>query len=426
MKGWKEALAFFRSERVQEIADTVLETSFLGFLVLLFFSSQAANFALILLGLSWIVRRLSVPSFFPKTPLEKPLLFFFLSLSLSALFSETRSHSLQQLASEAPKILVIFFGSLEYLRDQDRFRRLFWAGAWVILIIGADGLLQLLVGHDWIRGATLSRGRVRAHFPSPTFFEYPLPLFSFPLLLLEERGRWWEKAFLGLAALAFAAGSFFSGTRSVWIGLALILFLMALSSRRRVLYLCFFGILILAVTILPIAKSSRRLSSLGELVSQQRYQRMLAWQISYRMFLSRPILGKGLDFFEKYERNAELQRPYLSPSLYERVRAGGKRVVFPVYHPHSIYLEVLASQGLIGMAAFLFVLITLFLSLWRKRRGPPLFFWATFASLLSFLVCGAVGTSVYRLWSYGIFWLLAGMGLSLKGENEIGSRGVSI
>ena len=262
---------------------------------------------------------------------------------------------------------------------------------------------------------------MRAHFSAPTFFEYPLPLFSFPLLLLEERGEWWKRAFLGLAVLAFALSAAFSGTRSVWIALALILILVALSSRRRILYLCSLGILILAVAVLPIAKTRHRLSSLEDLVSEQRYQRMLSWQISYRMFLSRPILGRGLDFFEKYKKNAELQRPYLSPSLYERVKARGKGVVFPVYHPHSIYLEVLASQGVIGMAAFLSILIVLFHSLWRKRRGPPLLLWGTRAALLSFLICGALGTSFYHLWSYGTFWLLAGMGLALKGENEIGS-----
>ena len=426
MRGRKEALTFLRSERVQEIADTVLETSFLGFLLLLFFSSKAANFALILLGLSLIVRRLSAPSFFPETPLGKPLLFFFISLSLSALFSETRSHSLQQWASEAPKILVIFFGSLEYLRNQDRFRRLFWASAWVIFVIGADGLLQLVLGQDLIRGAVLWKGRVRAHFSSPTFFEYALPLFSFPLLLLEQGGKWWKRAFLVLAVITFAASCALSGTRSVWIALALILILVALSSRRRVLYLCSLGILILAVAVLPIAKSRHRFSSPRDLVSEQKYQRMLAWQISYRMFLSRPIVGRGLDFFVKYKRNAELQRPYLSPSVYERVKARGKGVVFPVYHPHSIYLEVLASQGVIGMAAFLSIVIVLFHSLWRKRRGPPLLFWGTWAALLSFLTCGAVGTSFYHLWSYGTFWLLAGMGLALKGEDEIGSRGISV
>ncbi len=421
MKGWKDALDFLRSKRVQEVADTVLETSFLGFLSLLFLSPPAAGLALILLGFSLIVLRLSAPSFFPQTPLGKPLLFFFLSLSLSALFSETRSHSLQQWASEVPKILVIFFGSLEYLRNQDRFRKLFWVSAWVILIIGADGLLQLLSGSDWIRGAALWRGRVRAHFSVPTFFEYPLPLFSFPLLLLEEGGKWWKRAFLGLTVLAFALSAIFSGTRSVWITLALILILVALSSRRRALYLCFFGILILAVAVLPMTKIKHRLSSLDDLVSEQKYQRALAWQISYRMFLSRPLLGRGLDFFEKYERNAELQRPFLSPSLYEQVKARGKRVVFPVYHPHSIYLEVLASQGVIGMAAFLSILIVLFHSLRRKRRGPPFLLWGTWVALLSFLICGAVGTSFYHLWSYGTFWLLAGMGSALKGENEIGS-----
>jgi O-antigen ligase len=421
MTGWKKALTFLRSEGVQSMADTVMETSFLGFLSLFFFSNRAADFALILMGLSLIVRRFSAPSFVPQTSLAKPLLFFFFSLLLSALFSETRAHSFRQVSSEILKTLVIFYGTLEYLRGQDRFRRVFWASAWVVFVIGADGLLQFVLGQDLIRGAALWKGRVRAHFSSPTFFEYALPLFPFPLLLLEQGRDWWKRAFLALVVIAFAASCVLSGTRSVWIALALILLLVALPSRHRVLYLSLIGILILALAILPVAKSKKRLSSLGDLVAEQKYQRMLAWQITYRMFLSRPVLGKGPDFFEKYERNEELQKPYLPPSLAEEVKARGKRMVFPIYHPHSIYLEILASQGLVGMAAFLSILIALFFSLGRGRRGPPLLFRGTLASLLSFLICGAAGTSFYRLWSYGIFWLLAGIGLALKGGDEIGS-----
>jgi O-antigen ligase len=421
MKGWKAVLDALRSARGQEIADAVLDTSFLGFLSLVFFSPRAADVALIFLVPSWILRRLSAPSFWPSLPLGKPIVLFLISLVLSTLFSEIRSHSLHQLTSEAAKSLVIFLGTLEYLRDEGRFRRLFWVSAWVIFLIGMDGLLQLLTGHDFIRGAALWRGRVRAHFPAPTFFEYPLPLFPFALLLLEKGTKWWGRAFSGLAVIAFAASAAFSGTRSVWIVLPLVMFLMAFGSRRRALYFSVIGILIVGLAILPLARGRHRLSSMGDLVSEQKYQRILAWQITYRMFLSRPILGKGLDIFDKYKRNAELQKPYLSPSLYERVKKRTKGVVFPIYHPHSIYLEILASQGLIGMAAFLSVLIALFRALWERRRGPPILFWGTLASWLSFLLCGAVGTSFYHLWSYGIFWLLAGIGLALKGENEIGA-----
>jgi len=421
MRRWQQALCWLRSDPVQGMADLVFEASFLALVMVLFFSRDASNVALILFGLSWMVRRLAVSPFLPPVSLRFPLLFFLISLALSAVFSETRSHSLQQLFSEVPKVLVIFFGSLEYLKDQARLRRLFWAATWVILIIGVDGLLQFFNGHDLIRGAGLWKGRVRAHFPSPTFFEYPLPFFPLSLLLMEERTKWWKRALVGLAAISFAASSVLSQTRSVWIALAFTLLFLTLFSRHKLPYLIFIGCCLLALALLPMTRGKQRLLTIGDFFSQQRYQRILGWQISYRMFLSRPLLGKGLDIFDKYKRNAELQKPYLPPPLYEKVTKKGSGAVFPIYHPHNIYLEILASQGLVGIASFTSLLVALALSLWRRRRGPPLYPLATSASLLSFLICAAAGTSFYHFWSYAIFWLLFGMGMAFEGEDRIGS-----
>jgi O-antigen ligase len=400
----KQILGFLRSERTQSLADLVLETSFLASVLLLFFSHKACNLALILLGLSWIVRRLAYSPFLPSVPLRLPLLLFLVSMLLSTIFSEDRPHSLQQFVSEAPKTLVIFFGSLEYLRDDGRYRQLFWIGAWVILLIGADGLVQYLRGQDLIREVGLWRGRVRAHFASPTFFEYVLPLLPFSLALWEEKINRWKKAFVAIAVMAFLGSSLLS------------LLFMVIFSRHRIPYLLLIGLVVLASAALPMAKGRATPFSLAEFASEQKYQRMLAWHITYRMFLSRPLLGKGLDFFEKYERKADLQRPYLSASLLDRLKKREKGVVFPIYHPHSIYLELLAGQGLAGMVAFLLILTVLIFTLWKERRGSPAPLLATSASLLSFLVCGAAGTSFYNLWSYGMFWLLAGMGIALRVE----------
>jgi len=416
MKLGSKPLAVLKSEQAQAVAGLTLETSFLAFVALFFFSRKAADVALILLALSWMVRRFGCSPFFPSSRLRLPLLFFLISMLLSALFAEERSHSLTQLYSQVPKILVIFLGSWEYLRDEEQYRRLFWVSTWVILLIGVDGLAQLVQGHDWIRGSELWRGRVTAHFASPTFFAYPFPLLAFPLSLWGERIGWWKRAGVGLAMLTFLLSSFATRTRSVWIALALVLLFLFLSSSHKIPYLIGIGFVALALAVLPISKARERLFSAANFLSEQRYQRILAWQISYRMFLSRPLLGKGLDFFDRYQRNEALQRPYLSPLLYEKLRKGGKGVVFPIYHPHSIYLELLASQGVVGMAAFLSILAVLIHSLWKGKRSPPLPFLGTSAALLSFLVLGAVGTSFYHPWSYGIFWLLAGMGMSLRGE----------
>jgi len=305
-------------------ADLVLETSFLAFVLLIFFSHKACSVALFFLGLSWTIRRLAASPFLPSVTFRLPLLLFLVFLLLSALFSEDRPHSLQQFWAEVPKILVIFFGSLEYLRDRGRYRRLFWIATWVVLLIGLDGLVQFFHGQDLIRGAGFDTGRVKAHFSYPTFFEYVRPLLPLSLSLLEESTRWWEKGFVGLAAVSFAATSVLSQTRSVWIALSLIVLFMVLFSRYKVFCLLSIGFVIFALAILPVSTGRDRLFSMADFISEQRYQRILVWQISYRMFLSRPLLGKGLDFFEKYKRNAELQRPYLSLSLYERVKKGRK------------------------------------------------------------------------------------------------------
>ncbi|MDH7500943.1 MAG: hypothetical protein QHH30_11245, partial [candidate division NC10 bacterium] len=94
MKLGNDLLAFLKSERAQALADLILETSFLAVIALFFFSRRATDVALILLALSWMVRRLPCSPFFPRSRLGLPLLFFLISMLLSALWAEERSHSI--------------------------------------------------------------------------------------------------------------------------------------------------------------------------------------------------------------------------------------------------------------------------------------------------------------------------------------------
>jgi len=414
----KERIAsLLSSRRLAEAAGLVLETSFLAFLGLLFFSRPAGDVALILVGLSWVVYRLSSPPFWPPGRVMLPLLVFLASMLLSTLWAEDRSHSFQQFVSQAPKMVAIFLASWEYLRTKEHRERFFWVSTTVLLLVGVDGIMKFLRGEDVIGGVALWRGRVRAHFARPTFFEYVLPMLPWSLALGEGKIRgWWRKGMLGMAGGTFVFSSLLSRTRSVWLALGLISASMVAFSRRRLWYLLLLAVVLLSWVALPLARGRSNPFSLSEFVEEQRYQRMLAWQITFRMFLDRPLLGKGPDFFENYERNAPRQEQYVPPNLRQELKKRKGGVVFPIYHPHNIYLEILASQGLLGLAAFLFLLVMLLRNLGGPRgRASPLFM-PTAVSLFTFLFCGTWGTSAYDFWSYGVLWLLAGMGMRLGEE----------
>jgi O-antigen ligase len=144
------------------------------------------------------------------------------------------------------------------------------------------------------------------------------------------------------------------------------------------------------------------LSPLNALNDDPAALRLHLWQDGIRMVVARPLAGWGEDTtglaFGRF-----LSQDYASQVTFDRI--------------HSGLLDFVATQGLIGLAALGWLLLILFVGIWRNRRaggvGP--------------LGAACVGYSVWVLFNFdwapatGVFWLLAGTTWSAVRAAETGA-----
>lgn len=121
------------------------------------------------------------------------------------------------------------------------------------------------------------------------------------------------------------------------------------------------------------------------------------WPVALQMLAERPLLGVGPDNFRL------LYGRYLGLDTWD---AG--------LHANNLYLEMLADLGLIGAAAFAWLLAATGVVLIRiLRRAPPgsVALWAAAlsAALLAFLVHGLVDYFLEFTSLYALFWLVIGL-----------------
>ena len=129
--------------------------------------------------------------------------------------------------------------------------------------------------------------------------------------------------------------------------------------------------------------------------------RWAMWQAALGMIRDRPIVGHGVNTFM---------------ANYLDYWVGGERM--PRY-AHNCYLQVAAETGIVGLAAFLWLLAALFLRLGRAARVPPfdasrLLLSGLCAGLVAFAVQAGVDTNFYALRQAALFWVLAGMAVGLS------------
>lgn len=95
------------------------------------------------------------------------------------------------------------------------------------------------------------------------------------------------------------------------------------------------------------------------------------WRAAWKVFIERPLGGIGLNNFAWVSPEYSQVAAYIA-SLRED-KGGGSA--------HNSFLSVLAETGLIGLLFFLFLQISMFIHLWRKRYLEPL----TWGLMLGFL-----------------------------------------
>lgn len=291
--------------------------------------------------------------------------------------------------------------------------RLWWRG----LVVGsccliADVLWQRCTGADILGHRWSYYGRITGPFTNPhdlaTYLIVTMPVVIGGALSLPPAARWWR---LGGTALTVVMALLLVATtsRSGWLGLvwAVVVLICGWVAAPRWLQwlLVCSGVALLGVAVWGIAHSSGRAHALA-LLGPGLHDRWLMWQAAWRMWRERWWLGHGVNTFM---------------SEYLTYWVGGERT--PRY-AHNCYLQMGAETGLLGLAAFLWVLTTVVregLRGIRRWRGHPTrhLVVGVLAAVAAFLAQSVFDTNFYSLRSATYFWAMAGVLVGLAAAARI-------
>ncbi|MDQ6742087.1 MAG: O-antigen ligase family protein [Candidatus Dormibacteraeota bacterium] len=229
----------------------------------------------------------------------------------------------------------------------------------------------------------------------PLYLE-PLVAFALPLAVFDEdrRTRMLSAGFVGLAAVAIGL----SFSRAGWMTLIAQVFLVALFGRWRWRLIGAAA----AIAAAAFAGSHRvRDRILVELdpgsPANTIVLRLSLWRSTLNMLVHRPLLGSGLAGFK-----ASIQ-PYRDPAYHENQ-----------IYPHNLFLNFWAETGLLGLLAFLWLMVQVVRS---GLRGLEAGGWARIMSIgilglvLSFFVHGLLDAPYFKNDQALAFWALVGIQL---------------
>ncbi len=336
-------------------------------------------------------------SFSVNRSIDVPVLIFLLAAILSTAFSINPKISLfgqyQRQISFVTFIYlaVIYFLSSGILQDKKRFNVLFLTAEIIAVITSLYSFLQL-AGIDplWIQQSGLDRPV--STFGNAVFFGGFLTLI-FPFSALNISGK--KNSLLKIIfPLIIVMGIIFSGTRSAYLALAseiaVLTVIYLLMKKKSAFYsdqqssggksfknMFFIAggvllVLVLYIFIFPESFLSHRILSL---FSSSNNPRIVLWQDSFGIFLKYPLTGTGIAMFS-----------YAFEEFYSnRLRLLERTGYFD--HPHNNYLYMLYSMGIIGLLAYLSILVQAARRCWqnifRKENLETKMIFLSFAAFLT-------------------------------------------
>ncbi|HXF05571.1 MAG TPA: O-antigen ligase family protein [Blastocatellia bacterium] len=302
---------------------------------------------------------------------------------------------------------------------------------WVLVLVGAflstismyqvatsaytqefGGLGRIKVAHivDRVR-----QPRIAGPVGDPNFYAQilvPLVPLAFYQLWKEPSLRLKLIAAYSLSMISLAL--VFTYSRGGILALAVVVLLAVIMKKIKPRHLVLGFILFLPLWLVVPREFEGRLSTLKQLipgadetsmdVDTSFRERVLLMQVAWEMFRDHPVLGVGAgNYSEHYEDYA--QRIGSTVSSYEDF--GQRRF------PHSLYLEIAAETGLVGLLLFAGIVVVTFL---RARSAIRLFTKAGdihSAHIVTALALGLVGYLTSSVFLHGhylrYFWLLVAL-----------------
>lgn len=259
------------------------------------------------------------------------------------------------------------------------------------------------LGKEWfdVRQNPELRNRAYAVFENPNLLaQYLVLLGSFSLGGMFAAPRWWRKVFFGMTVVAATCCLVLTYSRGGWAAFAAALLVFGFFMNRQ--RLC---------TILPVAVAA------GYFLVPARMITRITTAFSSK---DSSILYR----FDTWNSTLSLVRDYwvtgvgLGRRAFARVYATHMINANYVPHSHCLYLQLISELGILGLAVFIWLFISLFRLGFRLCRAESNFIRSLNAGLMGAFI-GFLSHSAldYFLWYYKLgilIWLLVGVVLVLE------------
>jgi len=345
-----------------------------------------------------------------RTFLDRPILIYLTAVLAAGLVGVNSGRSLLHVL--ALWHIALYLIVVNWVPDQGRMRRLIWILFGFAALNGLYGIVQHVSGGlDLFRfGGTERIMKVDDQVRATGIFDHYMT-FSGQMLLVGLLGTglllFWAKGrtrwILAGAVMVFFGAIWASFTRNAWVGLGAGFLTIALFKERRTMILLVTG-LFLTVALLSWADRGFRIRAVSTVTIQDRstIERLEIWRATIDMIHDHPLLGVGIGNFGK---------------VFDQYR--DRYGATPRSHAHNTLLQVTAENGLIGLAAYLFVWYVFFREMIRKAmatidpfiRGVTI---GTIGALVGFHVAGLFEYNLGDSEVATMMWFIVGLGMAAQ------------
>jgi putative inorganic carbon (HCO3(-)) transporter len=342
-----------------------------------------------------------------RGPLLAPMGVFMGAMLLSVFKAQDQLQSLKELVKWL-EFITIYWVALNTFRGP---RKVAWFLVFLTLAaltevaIGAAQVVLRLGPPEFLIGGVILRAYGTFGQPNPFagYLNLVLPVLLGIALFSSSRKL---RFVTWLAALGVAAIMVTTLSRGAWLGSGVALVVFGIYASRRLAVWIWIGLLGVAILIfavvfgiVPFSATERVLAAFGlsgvglDSVTQENFsavQRLAFWQAGFNMFTSNPVLGVGIgNYIDQY--------PLYAPQGWDMVLG----------HAHDYYLNAAAETGLVGLAAYLALLIVAFRQVAASvRAAPPGVWFGVALGLLGSLTAISVHNLVDNMYVHGIPVLL--------------------
>jgi O-antigen ligase len=356
-----------------------------------------------------------------KKYLQKPrlyyilLLVFLISGAMSLGYTPDLINGLKTLKTQAGMVWIPVL--IESVSSRDRVRHYLYAYVLGGGILAALGIYEGVV-LDVYRPPSIWHAVHGSHLL--TF----AAVLSLALVICEKKNL--KKIILICLFSLQSFALYLNGTRGSWVALAVVLIIVPfvmrnLSVSKKFIYLFLLSTILLIFISTP-AGQKKMSTAISDIKKYQTAQsgaalelsqlglsfgpRFAMWSASISIYLKNPILGAGIGSWEK-EIAGMIERKE-APLFLNRFG-----------QPHNMYLEILSTRGIIGLCAFMAVILFPIVYAWRrKEESNELYRHAVIYVGIVFMISGISDTLTDIRWSFLSYISLTGVALAILARPE--------